>query len=184
MTAPTPIPAAETAPHMVHTPDTAPQAPPEQARPAQARAAAAARPGLFAQAAENPLLSFFGLLVVALLAAAIASPNIRINDTNRRIDRLEDKMTAKFDALDAKFDAKFDALDAKFDAKFDALDAKFDAKFDELEAKFDEMNLKLTALIAKLNATADVNAALEGRLTDVESASADGPDPASPDEDS
>ncbi len=187
MTTASPIPAAEAAPRMAHPPDTAPETPPAQPQP-QDRVTAA-KPTLRGQVAENPLLSFFGLLIIALLAAAVAAPNIRINDTNRRIDRLEDTMTARFAAVDARFDkietkidtetaaldAKIDAkiaqLDAKIDAKFAQLDAKIDAKFAqldakiaELDAKIDEMHLTLIALVATLGATDDMAAAVGGEL--------------------
>ena len=148
MTASAPIP-AEAAPRMANPP-TAPQAPDAEA-PSQARTAAS-RPTLRSQVAENPLLSFFGLLIVALLAAAIAGPQIRINDTNDRIDRLEARMTAEFEKIDKRFE--------KIDARFEKIDARFDA----IEARLDELDLKLTALIAALNATDGVNAAVEGRL--------------------
>lgn len=181
MTTASPMPASEAAPPMAQTPDTPPrshsEARPAQAQPAQAPAAAA-RPSLRAQAAENPLLSFFGLMVIALLAAAIAAPNIRINDTNRSIERLEDEMKAGFaavdarfievedriDRLDAKFEAEFDELEAKFDDKFNELEAKFDSKLNELDDKFNELNNKLTALIAHLGATDEVSNAQQGRL--------------------
>ena len=137
MTTSAPIPAAEAAPRMANPSNTTVEAPTEQA-PAQARAATAVRPNLRAQVAENPLLSFFGLVIVALLAAAVASPNIRINDTNRRIDRLDDKIDARF--------------------------VEMDARFDSLEAAVGDINLKLTALIAHLNATSEVDNALAGRF--------------------
>ena len=57
-----------------------------------------------------------------------------------RISRLEDRMDAGFAAVDARFDAQ--------------------------DAKIDEINLKLTALIAALNATDEIRAALEGQLLD------------------
>ena len=167
MTAATPIPTSTESPLMDQTTEADPDdsglgSPPEALSSGQASSpAAAVRPTLRGQVAENPLASFLGAVIVALLVSMLATTNIRIN-------RLEDRV----DALDAKFDAKFDALDAKFDAKFDALDARFDA----LDAKFDDMNLKLTALIAKLNATDDVDAAVEGRLTGRASGSI--PDPA------
>ena len=97
---------------MVNPSDTAPEASTEQAQ-ARAGAATVVRPSLRAQVAENPLLSFFGLLIVALLAAAIASPHIRIDDINIRIDRLE----AKVDRLEAKVDrleVRVDRLEARF----------------------------------------------------------------------
>ena len=146
MTAATPIPAAAGYPPMdpntqADPADPPPDSPPEALPPGLASPpAVAARPTLRGQIAENPLASFLGAMVVALLISMLATTNIRIN-------RLEDRLDAGFAAQDAKFD-------------------KIDAKFDELEAKFDEMNLKLTALIAKLNATEDVDAALEGRLID------------------
>ena len=133
MTTSVPIPATEATPSMANPSDTKSEAP-----SAQTRAAAAVRPRLRSQVAENPLLSFFGLVIVALLAAAIASPNIRINDTNRRIDRLEDKVDAGFE--------------------------KVDDRFDGLEAAVAEIDRKLTALIAHLNATDAVDDALAGRL--------------------
>ena len=183
VTTASPTPAFENAPAMAHAPDIAPQAPPAQAPPTQTGTTAAARPTLRAQIAENPLLSFFGALIVVLLAAAIASPNIRISDTNARIDRLEDTMEARFAAQDAKIeqqfgelDAKIDRLDAKFDAKIDRLDAKMDAKIDRLDAKIDEMNLKLTALIAALQMTGIVEATLDGSLNGPDGANADGRD--------
>ena len=149
MTTSTPIPAVDTAPSMANPSDTASEAP-----PAQARAATVARPSLRAQAAENPLLSFFGLVIVALLAAAVAGPNIRISDTNGRIDRLE-----------AKMDARFSDFEAKVDARFSDFEAKVDARFSALETAVGEIDLKLTALIAHLDATRAVDNALTGRLT-------------------
>ena len=145
MTTSAPIPAANTAPSMANPSDTASEAP-----PAQARAATVARPSLRAQAAENPLLSFFGLVIVALLAAAVASPNIRISDTNGRIDRLEAKMGAGF---------------SDTNGRIDRLEDKVDARFSTLETAVGEIDRKLTALIAHLNAASEVDNALTGRLT-------------------
>ena len=194
MTAPAPIPATEVARHMPNPPDTAPKAP---STPAAHITAAAST--LRSQAVENPLMTLFCLMIIALLSAAIASPHIRINDTNARIDRLDARMAAGFDKVDARFDdleadidtrfdkvdARFDKVDARFDdlvadidtrfdkaeadidTRFDEVDARFDkvdARFDEVDAGFDELNLKLTALIAELRATDDVNATIEGRL--------------------
>ena len=145
MTTSAPIPAAEAASRMANPSDTASDSSTEQAQ-ARAGAATVDRPSLRAQVAENPLLSFFGLVIVALLTAAIVSPhiriddiNIRIDDTNRRIDETNERI--------------------------DRLEAKMDARFDKLEAAVAEIDRKLTALIAHLNATAAVDDALAGRLT-------------------
>ena len=166
MTTSAPIPAAGAASPMVNPSDTAPEAATDQAQ-ARAGATAVVRPSLRAQVAENPLLSFFGLLIVALLAAAIASPHIRIDDISIRIDdtnRRIDDTNARIDETNARIDrleAKVDRLEAKVDARFDLVDARFD----KLEAAVAEIDRKLTALIAHLNATAAVDDALAGRLT-------------------
>ena len=141
MTTSVPIPATETAPSMANPSDTKSEAP-----PAQTRAAVAARPSLRAQVAENPLLSFFGLVIVALLTAAIVSPHIRIDDINVRIDETNERID-------------------ETNERIDRLEAKVDARFDKLEAAVAEIDRKLTALIAHLNATAAVDNALAGWLT-------------------
>ena len=157
MTAVTPIPTATESPSMDQTTeadpaDPRPGSPPEALSSGHAPLpAAATRPTLRAQVAENPLASFLGAVIVALLVSMLATSNIGIDRLADRIDRQGDRI---------------DRLEDKVDAGFAAQDAKFDDRFDELDAKFDEMNLKLTALIAKLNATDDVDAAVEGRLTD------------------
>ena len=55
---------------------------------------------------------------------------------------------------------RINRLENTVDARF----AQVDARFDSLESDVAEINLKLTALIAHLNATEAVDAALEGRL--------------------
>lgn len=168
MTTSAPIPDAEAAPPMVNPSDTAPDASTAQAQ-ARAGAATVVRPSLRAQVAENPLLSFFGLVIVALLTAAIVSPHIRIDDINVRIDdtnRRIDDTNARIDETNARIDR----LEAKMDARFD----KVDARFDKLEAAVVEIDRKLTALIAHLSATAAVDDALAGRLTGPSDAHATG----------
>ena len=132
-------PAAQALPHMARTPEppTAPAATPDAAG-----AAAAGRTRIRDQVAENPLMALFGTVFVALLMFNFTVTHSRISDTNDRITRLEESVDARFEAQDAKIDRLFAAQDAKID----------------------EINLKLTALIAALNATAEVDAALQGRL--------------------
>ena len=79
-------------------------------------------------------------LLTVLGTAAVALLVLTLTRTDNRISRLEDKMDAGFAAVDAKFAAQ--------------------------DAKIDDMSMKLTALIAALNATEEVGAALEGRLLD------------------
>ena len=79
------------------------------------------------------------------------------------------KIDAGFAAQDAKIDAKFAAQDAKIDARFAQVDARFaqmDARFARLEDAVGEINVKLAALIAHLDKTEQVGAAVEGRFED------------------
>ena len=95
---------------------------------------------------EHPLQAFLVTVVVFLFGFVLTQ-------TNDRITRLEDKV-----------DAGFAQQDAKFDERFAQQDEKLDERFAQQDEKLDEINLKLTALIAALNATAEIEAALEGRL--------------------
>ena len=174
MTTSAPIPATEAASPMVNPSDTAPEAATEQAQ-ARAGATTVVRPSLRDQVAENPLLSFFGLLIVALLAAAIASPHIRIDDINIRIDDTNERIDDTNERIDETND-RIDRLEAKMDARFDMVDARFD----KLEAAVAEIDRKLTALIAHLNATAAVDDALAGRLTGPSAPDASGTSSAAP----
>lgn len=131
MTAPIPgVPAEATAP-MPGTAD--PQTPATTPTHAPTRTAAGIGRRAWEQFADNPLPAVFGTVIVALLIFSFTALNFRINDTNDRITRLEDKVDARFAAL---------------------------------EEDVAEINLKLTALIAALNRTEEVDAAIEGRLLD------------------
>ena len=81
-------------------------------------------------------------------AALVALLIFNLNSTNDRITRLEERMDARFAALEEDIAA--------------------------LEEDMAEINLKLTAIIAALNMTEEVTAALEGRLI----APTPAPDPA------
>ncbi len=168
MTTSPPIPAAEATPRMANPSDTASEAPAERTS-APARSATAARPSLRAQVAENPLLSFFGLLIVGLLAAAIASPHLRIDDLNIRIDDLH----IRIDETNERIDETNERID-RLEARVMEFERRVDARFDKLEAAVEEINLKLAALIAHLNATSAVDNALAGRLTGPSAPDAEG----------
>lgn len=130
---------------------------------------------------EHPLQALMGSVIVALLGAVLAFGVSQTARLDHRIDRLEDKMDARFaevderfDELEAKFEARFEKIDERFekvDARIDELETKFDAKFDELDAKIDELDakiddlrLQLTTLIAVLNTTNQVEDAIEGNV--------------------
>lgn len=90
-------------------------------------------------------------LPAILGAAFVLLLGFALTQTNDRISRLEDKVDTGF--------------------------TRIDERFTQQDAKFDEINLKLTALIAALNATAEVEAALEGRLLNPSAAPVDEPAP-------
>ena len=147
-------PAHRAAPHMTHTPD------PDTSLQSQAAGSAVeagtARPRLRDQIAENPLVSLFaglivglltflGTVVVALLVFALTSFNDRFDSINDRFDSLEGRMD-------------------RLEDRMDRLEDKVDAGFAAQGAQIAELDRKLTALIAHLNATEAVDAALEHRL--------------------
>ena len=113
-----------------------PQPPTHTPAAVAATATATARPRIRDQLAQNPLASFLGAVIIVMLGFTLTT-------SYDRITRLEDKI----------------------DARFAAQDQKIDTRFDSLESDVGEINLKLTALIAALNATDAADAALEGRLT-------------------
>ena len=117
------------------------------------------------RSAENPLLTFMGGIIALLMSAMLVYNFSQIMRLDQRIDRLEHRMDVGFDRIDARFVQ----VEAEFDARFDQVDARFDqvdAKFDRIDARLDELDRKLTALIAALNATAQVEAAMDGELID------------------
>ena len=109
---------------------------PEPARAGSQAAATGrpARPRLRDQIAENPLLTLLGSIIIALLVFTLGTTNLRINDIHARMD----DTNARIDRLEVRMD--------------------------RLEERVINIDLKLTALIAALNATEEVDAALEGRL--------------------
>ncbi len=108
------------------------------------------KPNTAGRRLEHPLQAIMGAVIVLLLG-------FTLTQTNDRISRLEDRVSRLEDRVDAGF-------------------AKVDERFAQQDAKLDEINLKLTALIAALNATAEVEAALDGRLLDPNTTPTDEPE--------
>ena len=148
-------PAQRAVPQMTHTPDQA--ATPQAPTAASAADATQARHNLRDQIAENPLLSLFGGAVVALLTIlgtlVVALLVFTLTSINGRIDSLEVSLNGRIDSLEVSLNDRIGGLEDKVDAGFAAQGAQI--------AEFDR---KLTALIAHLNATEAVDAALEHRL--------------------
>ena len=111
--------------------------------------ASTTKPNSAGRRIEHPLQAIMGAVIVLLLG-------FTLTQTNDRISRLEDRVSRLEDRVDAGF-------------------AKVDERFAQQDAKLDEINLKLTALIAALNATAEVEAALDGRLLEPNSTPTDEP---------
>ena len=166
VTAPLPIPAPQTAPHMDETPYPQPAPSPQAAVPPRPSMLARAR---ISDSAVLGFLGFLGAIIVLLLGYALTTNNDKHAATSDRITGLEDTVNSRFAQVDVKFaaqDAKIDAKFAQVDAKFAAQDAQMDARFGRLEDAVGEINVKLAALIAHLDRTEQVEAAVEGRIED------------------
>ena len=133
-------PAQRAAPQMTHTAD--PTATPQAQVAAPSAEAMPARPRLQDQIANNPLLTLFLGLTLAVLTflgtLAVALLLFVLNDINDGFDSLGERI--------------------------DSVEVKVDAGFAAQGAQIAELDRKLTALIAHLNATEAVDAALEHRL--------------------
>ncbi len=173
----------------------APAAPEPGSAPAQHLAASAepatSRTGraagrLRAAAADNLMVAIFGPIIVLLLSYSLYTTNDRFDDISNDFAAVNDRFTAvdaRFTAVDDRFTALEASIDRRFaaiDDRFTALEAKIaalEARIDELDAKFDEINLKLTVLIAALNKTDEVEAAIAGEVTATVSSAASIPPP-------
>ena len=176
-------------PPMAHTSE------PEAAAAPQAAAAADGirRPRLRDEIADNPLLTLFGgitaallaifgTIIVAVLVFALGTMNDRFDDVHARIDDTNasissglDDVHARIDDTNASISAGFDRLDASINARIDRLDARISARIDRLETKVDglddkvdNIDLKLTALIAALKMTGEVESAFAGKIAAAE----------------
>ncbi len=146
-------PAHPSAPQMTHNPD--PTATPQAPAGAPAIEATPARPRLRDQIAENPLLSLFLGLTLAVLTflgtLAVALLLFTLNDINDGLDSVGERI---------------DGVEVSLGERIDRLESKVDAGFAAQGAHIVETDRKLIALIAHFNATEAVDAALEGRLLD------------------
>ena len=134
------VPAHQAVPQMTHTPD--PTATPQAQVADPSAEAMPARPRLRDQIVENPLLSLFLGLTLAVLTflgtLAVALLLFVLNDINDGFDSLGERI--------------------------DSVEVKVDAGFAAQGAQIAELDRKLTALIAHLNAAEAVEVALEHRL--------------------
>ena len=117
-------------------------------------------PNRWAKLADSLLLPVLSGAAVLMLGFILTTTNTRISDTNDRIDDTNDRIDATNDRIDA--------LETRMNDKIDALETRMNDKIDALETKIDEINLKLTALIAALNKTTEVDNALSGVVSPAE----------------
>ena len=169
MTAPMQASASEVSAPMDDTPQSSTSGPSNGPPPARTPTATT----------NTAMLMAFAVALIGVVGAVLGLPvyyiDGEVDDLEARVVAHEDKMDVRFAEQDAKFDARFVALEDKMDVRFAEQDAKFDARFVALEDKLDvrfaelqkgqvEINRTLTALVASLNKTEAVDAALEGRI--------------------
>ena len=146
-------PAHRAAPQMTHTPDHS--ATPQVDAVASALEAGPVRSRLRDQIADNPLLSLFLGLTLAVLTflgtLAVALLLFVLNDINNGFDSQGERI---------------DGVEMSLGERIDRLEAKMDAGFAAQGAHIVETDRRLIALISHLNATEAVDAAREGRILD------------------
>ena len=155
-------PAHRAVPQMTRTPD--PTADPSPPAAASTVEAAPARPKLRDQIAENPLLSLFGALMTLGGTAVVALLLFTLTSIGNRIDGVEMSLGERIDRVEVRLSDRIDRVEVRLSDRIDRLEDKVDTGFAVQGAQIGELDRKLTALIAHLNATEAVEAALEHRL--------------------
>ena len=106
-----------------------------------------------AKIAENLWPATLSGIIVVMFGYFLTATNDRITATNDRITATNDRITALEHNMNDRF--------AQQNKKIDDLEDKID----DLEDKINEINLKLTALIAALDKTDEVAAAVSGTFS-------------------
>jgi len=154
---------------MAQSPD--PTTTPQAQIAAPSAEAKTARSRLRDQIAENPLgglmmavLAFLGTVVVALLI-------FTLNSLGERIDRVEVRLVEQLDGVEMRLVERIDGVEMRLveridgvEARMDRLETRVDTGFAAQAVQMTGLDRKQTALIAHLNATEAVEAALEHRL--------------------
>jgi len=94
---------------------------------------------------------------IVLMLTIVGMTGAMWRSTNRRLERLEDKvergdgrLDAKIDALGARLDDKIDALGARLDDKIDALSDRSESKFGELSERLARLETKMDIVVDRL----------------------------------
>ncbi len=115
----------------------------------------ASRPGLLSQMTENPLLSLFGAVIAVLLGFVLTTSNLRISETNDRINSLESRIDKRIDRLEDRIDRLEDRID------------RIEGRIRSVEGSLSSIDRKLTALIAALGKTEEVEGAMSGDVSGI-----------------
>ena len=105
------------------------------------------------------------LLTAVRVGLEIATRSDIYESEHRVVDRIDERMDARFEAQNARFDAqdarfdaqnarideRFETQNARFDARFDAQNARFDARFDAQDRRLDAQGARLDSFEARLN---------------------------------
>ena len=129
-------PAQRAVPQMTHTPD--PVATPQADAAASALETGPARPRLRDQIAENPLLSLFLGLTLAVLTflgtLAVALLLFTLNDINDGLDSLGERI----DGVEVRFGERIDGVEVSLGERIDGVEVRFGERIDGVEVSLGE----------------------------------------------
>ena len=114
-------------------------------------------PGLLNQMIENPLLSLFGAVIIVLLGFVLTTSNIRISETNERITRLDNRIEDRLNRIEDRTEHRFNRIEDRID--------RIEVRIGSLERGVADIDRKLTALIAALDKTEEVEGALSSETS-------------------
>ena len=83
---------------------------------------------------------------IVLMLTIVGMTGAMWRATNRRLERLEDKV----ERGDGRLDAKIDALGARLDDKIDALSDRSESKFGELSERLARLETKMDIVVDRL----------------------------------
>lgn len=86
------------------------------------------------------------------IAAAIGRAMSEGAATKADLDRLGERIDARFEQEAARIDARFDQEAARIDARFDREAARVDARFAQVDARFDQIEARLEEADVKVDA--------------------------------
>ena len=167
-------PAHRAAPQMTHTPD--PVATPQADAATSALEAGPTKPRLRDQIAENPLLSLFlgltlavltflGTLAVALLMFTLNDINDGLDSLGERIDGLEVSLGERIDRV-VSLGERIDRVEVSLGERIDRVEVSLGERIDRVEVslgeRIDRVEVNLNDRIDRLEAKVDAGFAAQG----------------------